>query len=227
MRRSARLVAGLVIAILLAACSGGSDAPTLNLQVIEAARAAIAARTNPPAERPPVTRAVLDTLDGTFLEITREREDVTAFLYPSYTTRDSEPGEIVVWRTDSNETVTVRGGVLIATRGLGGDLLSTEVLLAGSRPGPAEGGARTYRVFGENNRQTTLAMACEVTDMGPETIEIIEIRHATRHLREQCQGSGGVITNEYWIDARRGLIRQSRQWAGPHVGYLRLRQVTD
>lgn len=227
MRRPARLGAGLIAALLLAACSGGTDAPTLQLQVIEAARAAISARTNPQAERAPVTRAVLDTLDGTFMEVTRVREDKTAFLYPSYTTRDSEPGEIVVWRTDGNETVTVRGGVLIATRGLGGDLLSTEVLLAGSGLGPAAGGERLFQIFGGNNKQTTLAMACEVTDLGPETIEIIELRHATRHLREQCQGGGGAITNDYWIDAGRGLIWQSRQWAGPRVGYLRLRQVTD
>lgn len=227
MMRPARLLAGLTAALLLAGCSGGVDAPTLQLQVIDAAREAISARTNPAAERPPVTRAVLNTLDGTFMEVTRLREDQTAFLYPSYTTRDSGPGEIVVWRTDSNETVTVRGGVLIATRGLGGDLLSTEVLLAGSGLGPAAGGARIFQIFGGNNAQTTLTLACEVTDLGPETIEIIEVRHATRHLREQCQGSSGAITNDYWIDAGRGLIWQSRQWAGPHVGYLRLRQVTD
>lgn len=227
MRRPIRWGAGVIAALALAACSGGTDAPTLQLQVIEAARAAIAARTNPPPQRPPVTRAVLNTLDGTFMEVTREREAQTAFLYPSLRTRDSGPGEITVWRTDSNETVTVRGGVLIATRGLGGDLLSTEVQIAGGGLGPAAGGERIFQIFGGNNKQTTLTLACEVSDLGPETIDIIEIRHATRHLREHCQGSSGAITNDYWIDAGRGLIWQSRQWAGPHVGYLRLRQVTD
>lgn len=227
MRRRAALAAGLAAATLLAACSGGTDAPTLQLQVIDAARAAISARVNPPPERPPVTRAVLDTLDGTFLEVTHEQADVTAFLYPSHTTRDSTPGQITVWRTDSNETVTVRGGVLIATRGLGGDLLSTELRVAGNRPGPAAGGERIFRVLGGDNSQISLAMACDVTDLGPETIEIIGRRHATRHLREQCRGNSGRITNDYWIDTGRGLVRQSRQWAGPHLGYLRLRQVTD
>lgn len=227
MMRPTRLMAGVIAAAFLAACSGGVDAPTLQLQVIDTAREAISARFNPPPERPPVTRAVLNTLDGTFVEVTRLREDQTAFLYPSYVTHDSGPGEIVVWRTDSNETVTVRGGVLIATRGLGGDLLSTEVLLAGSGLGPAAGGERIYQIFGGNNTQTTLTLACEVTDLGSETIEIIEVRHATRHLREHCQGNSGAITNDYWVDAGRGLIWQSRQWAGPHVGYLRLRQVTD
>ncbi len=227
MRRLGHLAAGLAAATLLAACGGGTDAPPLQVQMIEAARTGISARISPQAERPPVTRAVLDTLDGTFMEVTRVREEQTAFLYPSHTTRDSGPGEIVVWRTDSDETVTLRGGVLIATRGLGGDLLSTELLLAGSGLGPAAGGERIFRVFDGGNTQATLVMACEVSDLGPATIEIIELRHATRHLREQCQGNSGAITNDYWIDPSRGLIRQSRQWAGPHVGYLQLRQVTD
>jgi hypothetical protein len=227
MKQRTCLAASLAASFLLAACSGGTDAPTLNLQVIELVRASISARVNPPPERPPVTRAVLDKLDGTFMEITLERGKRSAFFYPSLINRDADPGEITVWRTDSNETVTVRGGVLIATRGLGGDLLSTEVQVSGSGLGPAAGGERIFHVVGENNRQISLAMACNVTDLGPTTIEIIERRHATRHLRESCQGNSGSITNEYWIDGGRGLIWQSRQWAGPYVGYLRLRRVTE
>lgn len=210
----------------LAACSGGADAPSLQLQVIEAARSSIAARTAPKTERPPLTRAVLNTLDGKFLEITRERDDLTAFLYPSLTRRDHEPGTITVWRTETNETITVRGGVLIATRALGGDLLSTELRLAPGGLGPASG-ARVMHVFTGANQQATLTLACEVSDQGAETIEIIGARHATRHLREHCAGAGGTVVNDYWVEAGNGLIRQSRQWAGPHIGYLRLRQITD
>lgn len=227
MKQPFRQAAGAALLLLLAACSGGNDAPTLQLQVIEAARTALSARFNPPPERPPVTRAVLDTLDGTFLEITRERADQTAFLYPSHTARDSGPGKITVWRTDSNETVTVRGGVLVATRGLGGDVLSTEVQIASGGLGPGAGGERLFHVARGDNTQISLAMACEVTDLGPETISVIERRHATRHLQERCEGNIGSITNDYWIETSRGIIRQSRQWAGPNIGYLRLRQVTD
>ena len=216
------LLSGLVPVLILAGCSGGTDAPTLQLQVIEAARETIAAKTAPKPQAAPLTRAVLNTLDGAFLEITREREDLTAYLYPS-----ARAGEITVWRTETDETVTVRGGVLIATRGLGGDLLSTELRLSGSGLGPAPAGERVFHVLTADNKQAKLTLACEVTDLGPETIEVIELRHATRHLREHCEADSGAITNEYWIDQRTRLIRQSRQWAGPHIGYLRLRQITD
>lgn len=225
-RRWYRRILSLGLIAGLAACSGGADAPTLQLQVIEAARASISARTAPKTERPPLTRAVLDTLDGAFLEVSRERDDLKAYLYPSLTRRDDRPGTITVWRTETDETVTVRGGVLIATRALGGDLLSTELQLGSGSLGPASG-ARVMHVFTGANQQVALTLACEVTDQGPETIEIIGARHATRYLRERCEGAGGTVINEYWVESGAGLIRQSRQWAGPHIGYLRLRQITD
>ncbi|MFD3191591.1 YjbF family lipoprotein [Sedimentitalea sp. HM32M-2] len=220
-----RRLAVLIPLLGLAACSGGTDAPTLQLQVIEAAREAVTARTAPKPERPPLTRAVLDTLDGAFLEVTRERDALTAFLYPSLQRRDNAAGGITVWRTETNETVTVRGGVLIATRGLGGDLLSTELRIAPGGLGPASG-QRVLHVANADNKQVRLALACTVTDRGSTTIEIIGLTLATRHLQERCDGAGGTVTNDYWIDPRAQLIWQSRQWAGPHIGYLRLRQVT-
>lgn len=221
-----RLASGIALLALLAACSGGVDEPTLQLQVIDAAREAISARTAPKPERPPLTRAVLDTLEGAFLEVTRESEDLSAFLYVSEQTRDDAPGAITVWRTETNETLALRGGVLIATRALGGDLLSTELRIAPGGLGPASG-ARVLHVLNADNQQAVLPLACEVGDLGPETIEIIGARHATRHLRETCEGAGGVVVNDYWVDAGQGLIWQSRQWAGPHIGYLRLRQITN
>ena len=74
-------------------------------------------------------------------------------------------------------------------------------------------------------RETALALSCELVDLGPETIEIVERRHATRHLQQRCAGGGGRVVNEYWTDPRAGILWQSRQWAGPHLGYIRLRRL--
>jgi len=217
-------IAGLLL--VLASCSGGPDAPTLELQVIDSVRGSIAARTTAQPARPPVTRALLDTLDGAFLEVTREERNQTAFLSPSVRTRDSQPGAITVWRTETDETLTVRGGMLIATRGLGGDILSTDMRVGAGGLGPAPAGKRVIDVRNADNRKVAMVLDCRLADLGSETIEIIGARHATRHLQEHCTGAGGRVVNDYWIDSGSGLIWQSRQWAGPHIGYLRLRQVT-
>jgi len=224
-----RILTGLtgVALMLVAACNGGDDAPTLNLQLIAATREVVAAKTAAKTQRPPVTRAVLDTLEGSFMEVSVENTDRLGYFYVSAVLRDNTPGDIVVWRSEDNITLSLRNDVLIATRGLGNDLMSTEVAIRDGMPGPATGGARRAYYRARDNKQVPVTLACSRTDMGSETIVIVERNHPTQHIREQCQGGGGPVVNDYWIDSRTGLIWQSRQWAGPENGYLRLRRLTN
>ena len=58
--------------------------------------------------------------------------------------------------------------------------------------------------------------------------EVVERVYPTRRLQERCSdGKGGEVVNDYWVDLSGGRIRQSRQWAGPVIGYIRTRQVVD
>ena len=221
-----RLVLALGLGLGVAGCSGGTDTPTLELQVIEAGRQMIAARTAPKVERVPLTREYLDTLEDPYIEVTLERYDIFAYLKQQAVRRDDTPGQVVVWRTEDNITLAMRNGVLIATRGLGGDIVSSTVQVSGDRPGPASGGEKVHFVRALDNKELRVPLVCDLVDMGAETIEIIETRYATRRLQERCEGGGGTVVNDYWIDSRSGRVWQSRQWAGPGIGYLRIRQLT-
>ncbi len=213
--------------LILTGCSGGTEQPPLELEIIEAGQEVIVqSRAAPPAERPPLRRADLDVLDGSFMEITRERADLLAYLYVNAQRTDRFPGRIIVWRSDDDVTLATRNGVLIETRGMRGDLLSSTVRVAGNRPGPASSGAHVQMIHSLDNRQVQLALDCDLVDLGPKVIEIVEHRHNTRHLQQRCQGGGGVVVNDFWVDESAGLVWQSRQWAGPHIGYLRLRRLT-
>jgi len=229
------LFLALFLAPILAGCSGGDTVPSLELQLINAGRAAIAAKTAPKTTRPPLTRATLDTLEGALLEVTLERRDQLAYLYVNATRRDDGPGQITVWRTNDNITLATRNGVLIATRGLGGDILSSAVQVAGNAPGPAGSGEKILNIRSLDNKVQRLTLACDLADLGRETIVIVERRHPTRHLRESCTGgvagdglgNPGEVINDYWVDSQKGMVVQSRQWVGPVTGYLRLRRLTD
>ena len=165
------------------------------------------------------------------LEVTLERRDQRAYLYVEAQRRDAYPGQITVWRTGDDVALMMRSGVLFASRGLGGDILSGRVQVADGVPGPSRGGEKSYDIRAEDNKALHLTLACEVADLGPKTIQIIGRDHPTRHLRETCEGgrtaggSNGVVVNDYWVDRRAGLVWQSRQWAGPEIGYLRIRRV--
>ncbi|MEX0283970.1 MAG: YjbF family lipoprotein [Paracoccaceae bacterium] len=214
----------IIALVLMAGCSGGQDRPNFNLEVYNAVRNAAQPKAAA-VERPPLTRAVLDTLEGSFTEAVLERFDQLAYLFVEAERRDTSGRRIIVWRSEDNVSVTLRNGVLVSTHALGGDLIGAGIDQTGI--GPAVGQhVRVMRFVDGGNRQVTMQFQCEVTDRGSTTITIIERAHPTRHVVEDCSGDVGQIRNEYWIDTRAGLAWQSRQWAGPEVGYIRFRRLT-
>jgi len=217
----------VLLGLLLAGCNRGPDGPSLHLEIFQLAGEKISSIGDAaPADRPPLTRSVLDTVEDPYIEVTLENRDISAYLTQQQVRRDDTPGQIVVWRTEDHITLALRSGVLIATRGLGDDILSASALVAAGRVGPVANGERRYQIRGLDNRTQSLVMACNLTDLGTETVEIVEQRYTTRHMQERCEGAGGVVVNDYWVDSRSGRIWQSRQWAGPTIGYLRIRQLT-
>lgn len=227
-------IAALAAAALLAlaGCSGGQDELPTQLQLFNAARSSAGqivgkARGGQQPADPPLTRALLDTVKQPVLELTVDRRgDQTALLARTLQRADSTPGRIEQWSSGANAvTISLRSGVLISTRGLGGDVLSSAVQVAEGRPGPSGGGAHLQMIRDLDYRETELALSCDLVDLGPETLEIVEHRHATRHLQQRCEGGGGRVVNDYWVDPRADIVWKSRQWAGPHVGYLSLRRL--
>jgi hypothetical protein len=213
---------------LLAGCSGGSDTTSAQVQLFQAGQEALSkrrAKRETPA-RPALTRAVLDTVDVPVLEVTIEQRDLSAFLFASDQRRDDLPGQVTIWRTEDDVSLAMRNDVLIATRGLGGDLLSADAPVRSGQPGPARQGERALHFHARDTKDLRLTLACDLVDLGPTTITIVERAHATRHLQERCTGGGGAVTNDYWVDSRAGLVWQSRQWAGPENGYLSIRRLT-
>lgn len=226
MPRVFRFTAGIA-ALLLAACSGGDERPSLNLELIGVVQRNLATRLGPQPEAPVVTRAVLDDLEGSFMEVVVERRNQLAYLYVSAARQDVTRGTYIVWRSEDDASMTLRNDVLVATSGIGGDVLSSEVRVVPSQVGPGTSGERRMYISAGDNQSVPITFACEVVDLGPETIEVVERRHRTRHLQESCVGGGGEIVNDYWVDPAAGLAWQSRQWAGPEIGYMRFRRLTN
>jgi len=216
----------LLAVLILGACSQGNQVTPLQLQVLQAGQQIIASKRSVKVERPPLTRSTLDAVEGSYIEAVVERRDALAYLHVDARRQDQHPGQITVWRTDDNVTLTMRNGVLIATRGLGGDLLSAQVPVRSGTLGPAHGGAHVMSLRSGANHQRRLSLACELIDLGPETVRIVEQSYSTRHLQQRCSGGGGEVVNDYWVDSSAGLVWKSRQWAGPQIGYIRFRRLT-
>jgi len=222
------LILGLGV---LAGCTNQPDATGATVRAAEVIAGSIRG-TGKPTEAPPLTRAALDAIEGEFIEVEIEKTGSSAYLYISGERRGAaaadEGGRLLVWRTENDVSLTTRNGVLIATRGLGGDLVSSDshaigASLDGRRAGQ---GARLQVYSALDNKAVEMHLVCDITAHGPETIVIVGRRHGTERFRETCETAGGVVVNDYWIDSRSPTIWQSRQWAGPYIGYVRIRQLT-
>ena len=219
---------GLLLS-LATACARGPEETPLELEIGQILRSQLMTRLGKveKPQPPTLTRALLDSIEDPHVEVVIEEVELRDYVTLQLARQDDQPGGVEVWRTVDNITFAFRDGMLISTRGLRGTLLSAEVPADGQGAmGPATGGQRSYRFRGDDEGSFKVSLACDLRDLGAGSLEIVERFYAVRHLQEACIGpEGGEIVNDYWIDSRSGRLWQSRQWAGPSLGYIRFRQV--
>lgn len=225
MRRFTYALAAATLA--LAGCTGGTDESSSQAAQLRTYVNIIRANRQDPAPLPTLTPALIDQLTVPSLEVTIEDRDTTAFLVPFSERRDSGPGLLRTWRTANDAMLVMRGDVLVTTRGLGNDLAGSDAdaaVKAIQQRAPISGAHTVYFVDGDNQTQS-IALDCEMRTVGTETIQIVQRPFTTVHLQENCTGTRGIITYDYWVDRRDGTVLQSRQWGGPNLGYIRTRRL--
>ena len=214
----------LSAALGLAACSGGTGLDTGQTQTFGEIRTSFQqAVQRPRGPRPPLpklSRAFLDSLPLPALEAVLEDRDASAYMDPLQI-----KGNVTVWYTTDLSQLVTRNGLVTGTRGLGSDLVSSDYVQTLSAIAAGGGTAqRRLNLTNDLDQSIQVSLACQIKDVGPETLEIVEVTFATRHLRETCTYSGGTIENDYWVDSGDSTkVWKSRQWLGPETGWIKLR----
>ena len=133
---------------------------------------------------------------------------------------------VVTWSSTSYQTISLRDGVMVATRGFGPDLMSSVA------PGIATIAAghgttqRRYSYLDGGDQAQTLSYTCTLAQAGSESIEVLAKVYAARQVTETCTGPAGGFTNAYWFD--HGLnLRQSKQFLAPGLDDMFMQRVID
>jgi len=215
--------AALAIALSLAGCSSRNTPPEPLPFQLAAQRAfgALKARKKPADARSVLTRAAIDATPGPILLAGVESRQAYATLTPSGHNRG-----VVSWVTGDGVSLSFRNGVLVATRGLGQDLMAADVsdVLAALHAG--QGPALRIHDYLDGEEQVRRrSFYCTIRTEGRETLHIYELSVTTRRLAETCKNPTITFTNRYWISSG-NRIRQSHQWAGPLVGYVFTQQLS-
>jgi hypothetical protein len=128
---------------------------------------------------------------------------------------------VTTWRTGQRQTLAFRGGVLIATRGLGNDLMSADVAgtLAALAGGPQSDYARLMTYLDGDVQTEFRAMLCRMGPPAATRTGSYGLSFATTLRIETCRMPGLTVENRYWQEAD-GTMRRSEQWIGPGGGPL-------
>jgi len=175
-----------------------------------------------PADTPPreaVGRASFQMVPGPLIFVTLSEFGVAAPMVPF-----GENRGVRTWSTAEKQTLTLRGGIMTSTRGLGDDLMQSAVDPVANALAAGSGGdiARTTWHLDGNDRLIERLFTCGIRTEGRETITLVsgQSLSATR-VSEDCVADGVSFQNTYWKDES-GTVRRSRQWVSPIVGYAEI-----
>ncbi len=219
-RRVVRSAALAALALSLAGC-GNDNSQTFRGQMLREMVATSFRAKAKPQPFPPATRAQVRALHADVLLVTQPIRHVRAPLTP-----DAVNGDVVTWRSADGVTISLRNGIVTATRGMGQDIMSAltpDISTIASGTGTVERADYTLNGL-EQDKQASFT--CFLSDLGTESIDLAQITYRLHHVAETCSGDAPTFTNDYWIGPH-NIVRKSRQWLGTAIGYLEIENLTE
>ncbi|MEJ6710055.1 MAG: YjbF family lipoprotein [Amylibacter sp.] len=126
-------------------------------------------------------------------------------------------------------TVTLRGGIVTATRGLLVDLIAQELsvnpetLFQGTFPKTY---TKTQRHLTGESTLATYEYSCAMAPLEQnETLEIFGKTHTVHQFAELCRRDGRAFQNNYWVEPTSNVVWKSNQSISKEVGHLTLQRV--
>lgn len=206
-----------LLMVALGACSNTGPTPVVEtFRTIGASMGKSAVDTR--NAREVLTPAILDEIRQPYLlvEIPSRQASASRTLF-------HQRGSIQDWRGADGISIILQDDVLVATRGLGADLLSADpVPPAVLRASRSEAYTRVYRHLDTENRLVTESYLCSTAPGGAAQVDLIARQVATRRIIETCRGANDAqlpVINQYWVGTSDGLMSKSRQWVSQSVEY--------
>lgn len=226
-----RIVGAGVIAVLLTACGSENDSSaSLSRMALGGLTESIKARRAGTPQEVILSKEQLAQINVPVLQINPESFGGTDFLQRVSSRSDSGLGVVEVWKSSDNAQVFLRNGVVVGSRGVGGDIISADADVAIRALGAQarRSGVRTYVISDGDVTTTKYTFRCTVEKIKSEDLTLFNQVYKTTHMQENCTGgpSGDkVVRNDYWVQKSNGFIRKSRQWMGPWIGYFQVSVV--
>jgi Group 4 capsule polysaccharide lipoprotein gfcB, YjbF len=213
----------IALVLGLAACSSGQGASPLTKAIYAKVTTTIGIGDEPEPTAPPrqMTRADIEKSGLAML-----RAKVGEGTQPQTLVAQTDNGGYVTFASQLRQSLTLKGALVTATRGIERDLLSTQVF-----PGDPvafltpvenwpESVRRVYYLPGNSPEGEKVEVICSFLkgDVGEHTI--VQVTYPVVQMLESCQGDGFGFENAHLVDTRTGAIWRTRQWIGFQSAYV-------
>ncbi len=218
----------LALTTALAACSsGGNTNPILSAvwqKLKPGTRRAAEAAEAEAAARPPVV-LTFEKIKATGLAIIRARvgEDTKGVMLYARAVN----GPYVTYASQLQQTMTLQGSLITASRAIGYDMLSlrTDDGDPVTVPTPPDDWQRSvtrdYRFTGDTPGGRLISVTCRFSK-GPEfALDLLDKTFDTTIMQVHCAGDGVQFTNFHMVQPD-GQILTSAQWLGPDQGMIEI-----
>jgi hypothetical protein len=143
--------------------------------------------------------------------------------YGGFAVQVEENGKFDTYMTSEKYSVTVVDGVVMATRGFVGDLMSQGLSIPVSDmfkgPFPVEY-ERTQSMLDLDVSVKEFTYKCSISAPEARDLRVLDEVVKTNRFKEVCRASHRAFQNDYWTEVSNGRVIQSQQSVHPNTGYI-------
>ena len=138
------------------------------------------------------------------------------------------PGQGIgkTWLSADGATITLKDGVLIASRGMGDDVMGGKTSMPSwSKIDDSNSFTRSSKYLSGNNQIYAKKFNCHVKKIANRrNINVWGVNFETKFFEEKCSSDEKNIINTYNIDSS-GIVRRSRQYHSDTLGYIIIERI--
>lgn len=203
---------GLSALLALTACGNDTEKAS-NGEIFRALTSGATSKMKGQSAAPtPIARALVSQALAPVLLATLDKTGQQALL-----AEIRSSGGVETWSSVDDVTISLRNGVVVATRGLGADLMAASVPSVTRNSTGSH--TRVHTLLNGEDQAVQTQFICTFRNAGTQTITVVELSYATTQITESCSADGQSFENQYWVSGS-GLIRKSLQWLSPDLGYI-------
>ncbi|MEC3861289.1 YjbF family lipoprotein [Mesobacterium sp. TK19101] len=223
--KSSRLMQAIAAAAMLGLLAGCGNDPSAN-EGVKLLRGAIQGNNARKEGAPALTQDQLAGAlqqTGASIAVMTIEDSKTQTLLAQIETN----GAYRTYANSSRQSATLRNGIITATRGLGGDVMSSETdslvrhiasRLDGTVP-------YTLRFLDGEEAITEMTYVCTVTRGEMTAVAFGEISANGRVMRMTCSGTDLPRLDNFFVVEGDGTVVASHQWVGEVTGYVTLQHA--